>query len=150
MRNIAVLLTLLLAPYWLLGFANLSEIWRGRVGIALVFLVTGIVHFTRTAMLEQTMPAWVPVRTAIVHWSGVFELLAAALVLFPAYARPTGSTLCIFLLLVLPANIYAAVQRVGFSPGETGPDYLLIRVPLQFFLIGWIYWFTLRPETTAG
>jgi uncharacterized membrane protein len=51
-------------------------------------------------------------------------------------ARPVGLALCIFLLLILPSNVYAAFQRVDFRGHGAGPIYLLVRVPLQFFLIG--------------
>ena len=48
------------------------------------------------------------------------------------------------LLLVLPSNVYAAFQRIDFGGHGAGPAYLLVRVPLQLFLIGWIYWFAVK------
>ena len=45
MRIIIIMLTLLVAPYWLLMFTNVPEGLRRRIGIALVFLLTSVGHF---------------------------------------------------------------------------------------------------------
>jgi uncharacterized membrane protein len=141
------MLSLLLLPYWLLVPANVSESLRGRIGVALVFAFTGAGHFIKTSAMIQMLPASVPMRVPIVYASGVFELLASVAILIPSASRQTGILLCIFLLLILPSNIYAAVQRVDFGGHGAGPIYLLVRVPLQLFLIGWIYWFAIRQNT---
>ena len=140
------MLSLVLLPYWLLVPVGVSELLRGRIGVALVFVFTGIGHFIKTSAMTQMLPAWVPMRVPIVYASGVFELLASVAILIPSASRQTGIILCIFLLLILPSNIYAAVQRVDFGGHGAGPIYLLVRVPLQLFLVGWIYWFAIRQN----
>ena len=90
------------------------------------------------------LPPSVPMRVPLIWLAGVFELLAAIAILIPALSRYTGIALCFFLLLVLPSNVYAAFQRIDFGGHGVGPIYLLVRVPLQLFLIGWIYWFAVR------
>jgi hypothetical protein len=35
--NMVTMLTLQILPYWLLAFANVPEVWRGRIGVTLVF-----------------------------------------------------------------------------------------------------------------
>ena len=144
MQNIAILLGLLLVPYWGLLPLHVSEPVRGRVGIALVFAFTGLGHFIKTSAMSQMLPAWVPMRIPLIYATGVFELAAAVAILIPAVSRPTGALLCVFLILILPSNIYAAWQRVDFGGHAMGPEYLLIRIPLQLLLIGWVYWFSVR------
>ena len=144
MRNIAIIITLLLLPYWALIPANLQEPLRGRIGIALVFVFAAIGHFIKTSEMTRMLPRSVPMRVPLIYVGGVFELLASVAILIPALSRYTGIALCIFLLLVLPANVYAAFQRIDFGGHGAGPIYLLVRVPLQLFLIGWIYWFAVR------
>jgi uncharacterized membrane protein len=56
----------------------------------------------------------------------------------------TGICVIAFLIVVLPANIYAAIHRVDVGGHSLGPMYLLVRVPLQLILIGWTYWFAVR------
>jgi len=144
MRNIVIILTLLLLPYWVLALAGFAEALRGRIGVALVFAFTGLGHFIKTAAMAQMLPARMPMRVPLIYASGVFEFVAAAAILIPPVSRQTGIMLCVFLLLVLPSNIYAAFQRVDFGGHAAGPVYLLVRIPLQIFLIGWIYWFAIK------
>ena len=133
MQNIAIILTLLLLPYWLLALAHVPEVLRGRVGVALVFAFTGMGHFIKTSAMTQMLPGWVPMRVSLVYITGVFELLAAVAILVPPLSRYVGPALCVFLLLIVPSNIYAALERVDFGGHAAGPIYLLVRIPLQFF-----------------
>ena len=91
--------------YW-----KLSEPLRGRIGVSLVFAFTALGHFIKTAEMTQMLPAWVPMRLPLIYLTGVFELLAAIAILITPIARSVGLALCIFLLLILPSNVYAAFQ----------------------------------------
>ena len=148
MQNIVIILTLLLVPYWALLPAHLSEPLRGRIGVSLVFAFTAVGHFIKTSQMTQMLPSWVPMRVPLIYFTGIFELLAAIAILIPSVSRHVGMVLCIFLLLILPSNVYAAFQRVDFGGHGAGPIYLLVRVPLQLLLIGWIYWYAVRPSQT--
>jgi uncharacterized membrane protein len=144
MQNIAIMLTLLLVPYWGLIPTHVSESFRGRLGLALVFLFTALGHFVKTSEMAQMLPSWVPIRLPLFYFTGAFELLAAVGLLVPSASRWVGMGVCIFLVLILPSNFYAAFQRVDFGGHGAGPIYLLVRVPFQFFLLGWVYWFAVR------
>jgi uncharacterized membrane protein len=41
--------------------------------------------------------------------------------------------------------VYAAINRVEMGGHGAGPMYLLVRAPFQLLLIGWAYWFAVRP-----
>jgi len=144
MRNIAIIITLLLLPYWALNPMHVAEPTRGRIGAALVFAFTSIGHFARTSSMAEMVPTGIPMRVGLIYVTGVLELLGAIALLIPHFSRGAGVALCVFLLLVLPSNVYAAFQRIDFGGHGAGPIYLLVRVPLQLFLIGWIYWFAVR------
>jgi uncharacterized membrane protein len=144
MRNIAILLALLLVPYWLLVLAHVPGVFGGQMGIALLFAFTGFGHFMKTSAMTQMLPSWVPFRVLMIYVTGVFELLAAGAILVAPISRFAGLALCVFLLLIVPSNIYAAFKRVDFGGHSAGPVYLFVRIPLQAFLIGWIYWFAVR------
>ena len=100
--------------------------------------------------MTQMLPAWVPVRLPLVYITGILELLAAVAILVTPLSRHVGWALCVFLLLIVPSNIYAAWQRVDFGGHAAGPVYLLVRIPLQLFLIGWVYWFAVRQYDHAA
>lgn len=144
MLNIVVLLSLLLLPYWALLPFGVSEAVRGKAGLALVFLFTGVGHFVKASEMLAMLPPWVPMRVPIIYVSGVFELALAAALFIPGWGRTVGIVICLFLLAIFPSNVYAAFARVDFGGHAEGPMYLSIRLPLQLMLIGWCYWFTLR------
>ena len=49
-----------------------------------------------------------------------------------------------FLIAVLPSNIYAALNSVDFGGNINGPRYLLFRIPLQLFLLWWVWFMAVR------
>jgi uncharacterized membrane protein len=144
MQNIAILLALLLVPFLALMPAQVAEPARARIGILFVFVFTSIGHFVKTEAMSRMLPPWIPMRVPLIYVTGVFELLAGIAVLIPGYSRPAGILLCLFLVAILPSNVYAALHRVDFGGHKMGPKYLWVRIPLQLFLIGWVYWFTIR------
>lgn len=88
------------------------------------------------------VPRFIPFKTGIVYLTGVIEILFAIGVLIPAYRVFTAWSLIIFLILVLPANIYAAIQRVDYQKATfngSGINYLWFRIPLQILFIVWTY-----------
>jgi uncharacterized membrane protein len=108
--KVAVILTLLLVPYWGLIPAHVAGPDRARVGVALVFAFTGIGHFIKTRAMSQMLPAWLPARVALIYITGVFELVTAIAVFIPSLSRRTGIVLCVFLILILPSNVYATIR----------------------------------------
>ena len=80
------------------------------VGLAVMFVMTGVAHFTpsmRRDMIAIVPPA-LPAPALLVTLTGVLELLGAAGLLNP----PTrvAAAVCLFLLMLVmfPANVYAA------------------------------------------
>ena len=144
MKNIALFLTLLLVPYLALTLAHVPAPWPGRVSLALVFGFTGLGHFIKTAEMAQMLPPWFPMRIPLIYATGVFEWAGSVSILIPQVSHYGGMLLCAFLVLVLPSNVYAALNRVDFGGHSADPIYLMIRIPLQLVLIGWAYWFTIR------
>ncbi len=155
MTIILIILSLLILPYLVLTAVDrLSRVTRvepglrGRISLALVFVFTGLGHFVQTESMAQMLPTWVPMRVEIIYLTGILELAAAVGLLIPRFSRLAGICLMAFLVLVLPANIHAAIHRVEIGGHSMGPMYLMIRVPLQLVLIGWAYWFAVRTSIT--
>lgn len=143
-----IMLVLLVAPYLVARALRLSSErceWAGVVGLVAVFLFTGIGHFVETEAMAQMIPWLVPKRPRIIRVSGVVEMLAAVALLVPGLRLRMGWFLLVLLLLLLPFNIYAALNRVPMGGHEWGPVYLLICIPLQLLLMCWTYRFTVRP-----
>jgi len=146
MSLLLTLLGVLIGPYLVFAVAGrwlrvlrLSPRDRSKVGITILFLITGSAHFFVTAQMASMIPPFVPARVAIVYMTGVFELLGAVGIWIPRLARLTGLCLILLLIAVFPANVYAAWHYLPIVGHEAGPRYLLMRTPFQLILIVWIY-----------
>jgi len=146
--KIAIIFTLLPAPYFVARVFHLNVVAGGRIGICAVFLFAAIGHFFKTEQMLQMLPSWVPARRALIYLSGILEVLFAIAVL--AMPNPFYVGLCIigigYLIVIFPSNIYATSHRVSFGGHSIGPRYLLVRLPLQPLLICWTYWFAVRGQ----
>ena len=60
--------------------------------------------------------------------------------------RLAGWGVLALLVAVYPANIYMAVQGVGFGGMEPDPVVLWLRLPLQFVFMA-VTWWVSRPES---
>lgn len=142
------LLLLLLAPYLLLTLVERSTSFRimpgtrARVGLSLFFIFTAIGHFVKADEMSAMLPSSVPYRPEIIYVTGVLEILGAIGIWIAPLMRLTGFCIMLMLFCFLPANIHAAMNHVNFGGHGEGPEYLLFRVPFQFFVIGWTYFAT--------
>ena len=116
---------------------------------ALFFLLAGISHFTADDKFAAIVPPLLPFPYVIVWVTGVMEICFAVMLLCPHYRPRVGILLGLFLLAVLPANIYMAVAEIPFGETEASPAALWIRVALQFPLIAVIYWCTRAEKIEA-
>jgi uncharacterized membrane protein len=119
------------------------------IGLSFLFIFTGLGHFMITDELAIMLPPWVPERVLIVHLSGLFEFALAAGFLIHQTRKITGWIAIIALILFFPLNIYASANYIPHGGHAWGPVYLLIRGPLQLFIIAWIYWFAIRRSQFA-
>ena len=113
-----------------------------RIALAAFFAVAGVLHFTMTDAFASIVPPALPYPKLIVQVTGVMELAFAPGLLHPATRRATGWALAAYLLAVLPANIYMAVERIPLGGRELSDAVLWVRVAMQFPLIGVVLWAT--------
>jgi uncharacterized membrane protein len=144
MKQIAVIVSLLIAPS-LIALAIGGDVdLAGHVGLALVFAFTALGHFVKADAMVDMLPPWMPQRRTVIWISGFFEAaLAVSVVAWPK-SFLLGLAIVGFLIAVFPLNIYSAIRRIDFGGHAKGPRYLLVRAPLQLLLIFWTYWFVLR------
>jgi len=114
------------------------------IGLGLLFVFAGSGQFLQTELMVQMLPPWVPARLMLVHLTGVLEFAIALGFFIPATRRLAGWTAAAVLVLLFPANIYAALNYVAIGGHAWGPVYLLLRAPLQLAILLWIYVFILR------
>jgi uncharacterized membrane protein len=118
----------------------------GRIAMSVMLLFTSLGHFKFTDGMSKMMPERVPFKKELVYITGFIEIAAAIGLLIPSSQKLTGWLLILFFLLILPANINAALKRVDYEKGTyegPGINYLWFRVPLQIFFIMWVYYFAI-------
>lgn len=141
---ISVFIISLLATRFIAG--NFDYVLSGRLAMSFMLLFTAIGHFAFTKGMTMMMPGFIPFKKLLVYLTGVIEIAAAAGLLLPSFLHTTAWLLIIFFMLILPANINAAIQHIDYQKGTyegPGTGYLWFRVPLQVLFIGWVYWFAL-------
>lgn len=115
-----------------------DKVTVGRLLLAAVFVVAGMLHFVLTPVYMRIMPGYLPSPRMLVLLSGVFEILGGVgLVLpgFPPVRQIAACGLISLLIAVSPANVQMALDHARW-PGI--PEWLLwVRVPLQLPLIWW-------------
>ena len=97
------------------------------VGLAAMFVLTGLAHFVPPlrASLIAIVPPRLPAPGLLVSFTGVLELLGAVGLLVPA-TRIVAAAVCLLLLMLamFPANIYAARM-------PNPPKSMTTRLPLR-------------------
>lgn len=115
-----------------------------RIGLALLMAGAGILHFVHPRPYVEHLPAIVPLRSELIVLTGAMELaLAAGLVGPPRWRRWAGLALAAYLVLVFPANVYAAVSQAPIDGVPTG-WLRWARLPFQLPLIAAALWSTAR------
>jgi uncharacterized membrane protein len=117
--------------------------WGAAVAhaLALMLLLTASAHFVPagvTAMpnhadLERMVPPMIPFPSAMVYLTGLLELAAAAGLVLAGTRRAAGLGLIVLFVLLLPANIHAALAEVPFHGDKATP--LWVRIPEQALYI---------------
>lgn len=123
-----------------LGVAALDS-WHGsvRAGLAVMFIFTGLAHFTKTrGDLIKMVPPRFPAPALLVTLTGIAEIAGAFGLLLPALYHLAGWLLALLLIAMFPANIYAS--RVGHTIDERPHTPMALRLPLQLLWIGLLIW----------
>ncbi len=88
-----------------------------------------------------------PIKREMIYLTGVLEFLLGIGLVIPQTRHISSILIIIFFILLLPANIYAALRHVNIEKGDySGPGlrYLWFRIPLQLIFIQWVWLFNLQ------
>ena len=80
------------------------------VGLAAMFVMTGIAHFVNPLRRDMIaiVPPWLPTPALLVTITGVLELIGAMGLLIPATRLAAAVCLFLLMLAMFPANVHAA------------------------------------------
>ena len=151
MQFLAVLVLATLAAWSLparLGGRSLRDAMRRGLGVG--FLFTGVSHLAMPDSFLVYFPDWIPFPEAIVYASGAVEIAGGLALFARRYQRQVGLALAAYLVLVFPANVYAAVAGADETlPGLVDAAwYPWARLPFQALFVWWALWST-QPAARA-
>ena len=147
-----ILLIVVTVVGWLLparcGGRSVRDAMRRALAVAFVF--TGGSHLAMPQSFLVYFPPWVPFPEAIVYASGVVEVVGGLALFMGRYRAQIGLALAGYLLLIFPANVYAAVADVDEAlPGLVDTSwYPWVRLPFQAIFIWWALHSTTEPVTS--
>lgn len=139
---LAVVIIRIIKKKWQLNLA-------GRITMSVLLLFTAAAHFIYPEGMALMLPGFIPYKAAVIYLTGIIEILAATGLLIPRYQKLTSWLLILFLVLILPANIHAAIHQVNLKTATNdgrGLNYLWFRIPLQLLFIAWVYYFGVKKE----
>ena len=122
-------------------------VFSGNMSMFIMLVLTAIGHFKFTAGMTMMMPTYIPFKKELIYATGIFEIFLGIALLFPALRQIAGIALIVLLVLMLPANINAAAKHINLEKATNdGPGlrYLWFRIPLQFFFIAWVIYFSIK------
>jgi uncharacterized membrane protein len=121
---------------------------EGKAKTVLRWLLTvfmtaaGVNHFLAPAQYAAMIPGIFPAHLALVHVSGVAEVLGGLGLILPSTRRLAAWGLVALFVAVFPANINMAVHHLPLG-GRPVPTWALwLRLPLQVVLVAWAWWYT--------
>ncbi|MCW3074685.1 MAG: putative rane protein [Flaviaesturariibacter sp.] len=119
----------------------------GRIALSAMLVFTAMAHFAFTQGMTMMLPSFIPYKTEVIYLTGAIEFAAAIGVLIPRLKAVTAFLLIVFFLLILPANIYAALNHINYQKATydgSGTNYLWVRIPLQMLFMLWTYIFVIK------
>ncbi|MFF4779634.1 DoxX family protein [Microtetraspora fusca] len=130
-----------------LGLARFTT-WRlsAAHGLAVMLVMTASAHFVPSGVtfmpnhadMVAMVPPFVPFPALVVYLTGVLELAGAVGLVLPATRRAAGICLALLFVLMLPANIHAALAGATLAGEAATP--LWQRLPEQVLYIGVALW----------
>jgi len=155
---VLVVSTLVFRALGALGVRRFAT-WRESAahGLAVMLVMTAGAHFVPESVtvmpnygdMVEMVPPFVPFPGFMVYLTGVLELAGAAGLVLARFRRPAGICLALLFVVLLPANIHAAVAGTSIA------SPLIERIPEQALYIAIALWAALgtrseRPAATVS
>ena len=118
-----------------------------RTTMAILYVLTGSLHFVATAAYMRLMPAYLPAHRELIWLSGAAEIAGGLGLLAPQTprgqpGRAAAWGLILLLIAVFPANLTLVTDPALFPQVPLWAAWL--RLPLQLPLIYWAWRYTRR------
>ena len=104
-----------------------------------MYVAAGILHFVKPAAYMRIMPRYLPAHKELVYLSGIAEILLGIGLCIPILKDWAIYGILLILAVFLLVHLY---MLSGEKASAGIPRWLLLlRIPLQFGLMYWAYWY---------
>lgn len=111
-----------------------------RFIFGVLFTIAGVLHFIREPNFTKIIPNYIPFKKQVTYISGVMEIVMGIYLIVKRPSTIAKKMMNLFLLAVLPANVYMARNNVPLGDKKLPKPVLYGRLPLQFILMRIIKW----------
>ena len=107
--------------------------------MAFIYILAGFFHFLKPKIYLRIMPRYLPAHKTLVYLSGAVEIGLGLGLCFPATKNWAIYGIILMLIIFLLIHFYMLTSKKA----DAGiPVWALIaRIPLQFFLMWWAYFY---------
>ncbi len=109
--------------------------------MAAMYIFAGIMHFLKPKMYMRIMPRYLPAHRNLVYASGLAEIILGIGLCFPETKNLAIYGIIGMLTVFLLVHFYMLTSEKAGAGIPKG--LLILRIPLQFFLMWWA-WFYLE------
>jgi uncharacterized membrane protein len=107
--------------------------------MATIYTFAGLMHFIKPKVYLRIMPRYLPNPKLLVTLSGIIEIMLGIGLCFPSTKDLAISGIIAMLAVFLLVHFYMLSSK---KAGAGIPQWvLLLRIPLQFGLMYWAYWY---------
>ncbi len=89
---------------------ELNLMLSARIAMSFTLIFTAVGHFIYSKGMALMMPDFIPFKKPLVFFTGIIEIVASVGLELPPFQKLTGWLLILFFVLILPANIHAALK----------------------------------------
>jgi len=115
--------------------------------MAAFYIAAGVNHFLSPDFYVAIMPPYLPRHLELVYLSGVAEIVCGVGLLIPRTRVLAAWATIALLVAIYPANIHVALNDIPLGGRSEGLGiWNWLRLPFQFVLIAWAWWYTREPE----
>jgi len=116
----------------------MTEYWHFYL-MAVMYIFAGVIHFIKPKMYMRVMPSYLPNHKLLVYLSGIAEIILGLGLFIPKLKAISIWGIIAMLAVFLLVHFY----MLSSEKAAAGiPKWVLIlRIPLQFGLMYWAWWY---------
>lgn len=103
------------------------------------YIIAGVMHFVKPKMYMRILPGYLPGHKFLVNSSGIIEVVLGVALCFSEAKDFAIYSIIAMLIFFLPVHAHMLFDK---RAAMGLPKWMLIwRIPLQFGLMYWAYWY---------